>query len=385
MSRYERKTTRRDFLREAVALALAPLVAQLLPEPTRAATPPAGRGSPPPGGSAVRSINVRDKGAKGDGKTDDTTAIQAAIDALPEGGGIVVVPAGHYMVDATRALKLRSNMTLELDPDATIEAIPNDRKRSHVIKVWRADNVVIRGGRVVGERQGHTGEGGEWGYGINIQASRNVRVSGTHISDCWGDGIWIGALGKGVFQVVATDVTIENVVSTNNRRQGMSIGPCNRVRVINCTFSNTHGTAPQSGIDLEPMAQGPARDILIQGCTFTGNKGCGVEIHHNVSGVVVRGCTIRDNAGYGVLGQHTSDLWVDHNQIVGNGLAGIALGKRTSDVRITGNTIQSNSTRYVHRVLKSLTARRPSGNGKHKADLLIDESTSNVTLSDNTF
>lgn len=37
-------------------------------------------------------------GAKGDGSTDDTDAIQAAIDSLPDGGGTVYFPAGTYMI-----------------------------------------------------------------------------------------------------------------------------------------------------------------------------------------------------------------------------------------------------------------------------------------------
>ncbi|MGI8485049.1 MAG: glycosyl hydrolase family 28-related protein, partial [Thermomicrobiales bacterium] len=41
--------------------------------------------------------NVRDYGAIGDGITDDTLAIQAAIDSLPISGGLVYVPAGTYL------------------------------------------------------------------------------------------------------------------------------------------------------------------------------------------------------------------------------------------------------------------------------------------------
>jgi polygalacturonase len=45
-------------------------------------------------------INVKDKGAKGDGETDDTAAIQAAIDEVGGTGGTVLVPKGTYTVDA---------------------------------------------------------------------------------------------------------------------------------------------------------------------------------------------------------------------------------------------------------------------------------------------
>src|SRR3972149_534307 len=42
-------------------------------------------------------INVKSYGAVGDGITNDTAAIQAAIDALPSSGGILLSPPGDYL------------------------------------------------------------------------------------------------------------------------------------------------------------------------------------------------------------------------------------------------------------------------------------------------
>ncbi|HET9412342.1 MAG TPA: glycosyl hydrolase family 28-related protein [Candidatus Saccharimonadales bacterium] len=56
---------------------------------------------------STNEINVRDFGAKGDGVTDDTDAIQAAIDAAGNGGNIQI-PEGTFMV---RGLKIKKSGT----------------------------------------------------------------------------------------------------------------------------------------------------------------------------------------------------------------------------------------------------------------------------------
>lgn len=50
---------------------------------------------------AEQEFNVRMFGAKGDGVTDDTAAIQGAIDALPARGGTVRIPGGRYSISST--------------------------------------------------------------------------------------------------------------------------------------------------------------------------------------------------------------------------------------------------------------------------------------------
>ncbi len=50
-------------------------------------------------------FNVRDYGAKGDGKTDDTAAFQTAMDACGKsGGGVVTVTAGKYLIKTHLAI-----------------------------------------------------------------------------------------------------------------------------------------------------------------------------------------------------------------------------------------------------------------------------------------
>src|SRR5262245_63278733 len=55
--------------------------------------------TPAPG--YANSISVKDFGAIGDGVTDDTSAIQKAIAALPSDGGILLFPTGMYLVSSS--------------------------------------------------------------------------------------------------------------------------------------------------------------------------------------------------------------------------------------------------------------------------------------------
>ena len=58
----------------------------------------------------ARVYNIRDFGAKGDGKTADTLAVQSAIDTCnKEQGGTVLVPAGVFVIGT---VELKSNVTL---------------------------------------------------------------------------------------------------------------------------------------------------------------------------------------------------------------------------------------------------------------------------------
>ena len=63
-------------------------------------------------GGPVVDVRHPDYGAVGDGVTDDSAAIQAAIDAIPSTGGVVVFPAGNYHVDTGLTTGLQKSLKL---------------------------------------------------------------------------------------------------------------------------------------------------------------------------------------------------------------------------------------------------------------------------------
>lgn len=74
------------------------------------------------------TLDVRKFGARGDGETDDTPMLQAAILCCPEGGR-VLVPAGEYV---TGPLFLKSHVTLEIAGGAVLKLL-TDRRRFPVL------------------------------------------------------------------------------------------------------------------------------------------------------------------------------------------------------------------------------------------------------------
>lgn len=74
------------------------------------------------------TLNVRDFGAKGDGETDDTAMLQAAILCCPDNGR-VLIPPGNYVAGP---LFLKSHMTLEI-ADGAVLMLLTDRLRFPVL------------------------------------------------------------------------------------------------------------------------------------------------------------------------------------------------------------------------------------------------------------
>jgi hypothetical protein len=100
--------SRRQWLGKVSVPAFAAVGATVIT--SKAAATPAGK--EPDNLTGARIYNVRDYGAKGDGKTLDTGAIQSAIDKCSnEKGGTVLIPAGEFL---SGTLELKANVTLHI-------------------------------------------------------------------------------------------------------------------------------------------------------------------------------------------------------------------------------------------------------------------------------
>ena len=221
-------------------------------------------------------LNVRDFGAKGDSTTDDTAAIQAALDAASTRGiSAVLFPTGTYKVSATTAdnnffaaLTVHSGQRLLFDA-ATLQLTANGYDFYAVLNIHNVNNVTVEGGlTIIGDRESHTATTGESGHGIRIVNSHNVHVSDVDIRYTWGDGVCVG--GNGTMDEISQNVTLERIRTYKCSRNGLSIIEADGVVVRDCDFTCTDRTNPQYGIDIEPNL-GTATNILIENVRMLNN------------------------------------------------------------------------------------------------------------------
>jgi polygalacturonase len=109
----------------------------------------------------VRIFNIRDYGAKGDGTTLDTAAMQSAINAcFSDGGGTVLVPAGTFVIGT---VEIKSNITLHISSAGKLLGSA-DGKQYHAV-----DAIPLHGDSTL--------EDGNWAllYAVN---AKNVTIEG---------------------------------------------------------------------------------------------------------------------------------------------------------------------------------------------------------------
>ena len=239
--------------------------------------------------SATIAYDVRVYGARGDGKTLDSPAINAAIDACAgEGGGTVVLPAGNYLCGS---IHLKSNIELHLTPGATIIATdqqgaydesevfggPEYQDGGHTYfhnsLIWAEGqtNVSITGrgtidGRGLTRHDTETAgnvQGGSIGMGdksIALKLCRNVLIRDITI------------YRGGHFAIIITGcdyATIDNVQIDTNR-DGIDIDCCRFVTVSNCKVNTPHDDALVLKSSYALKKPVITENVLISNCIVTG-------------------------------------------------------------------------------------------------------------------
>jgi hypothetical protein len=120
---------------------------------------------------------------------------------------------------------------------------------------------------------------GEWRHSLAINNSSHVEVYGLVLNESGGDGIYISGSNDFGNPLYSEYIVLKDLWCNNQYRQGISICSAQHVLIQNCWFTNTSGTLPMSGVDLEPYADYQRMvDVVFEKCRFTGNFGNGIQL-----------------------------------------------------------------------------------------------------------
>jgi hypothetical protein len=143
-----------------------------------------------------------------------------------------------------------------------------------LLKFINCNNIKIYGNQSVLIMNKHEYLDGEWRMGISLLACKDVLIQDITVSSSGGDGIYIDGYKEGSY---SENIFIDNIISTNNKRQGMSIISAKNVFVKNSTFTKTNGTLPEAGLDIEPDRENNIiSNINFEDCSFTNNNHAGI-------------------------------------------------------------------------------------------------------------
>lgn len=235
------------------------------------------------------------------------------------------------------AIQLRSNLKLILAPGVVIAAkrgFPQfDGTFTPLMGGDNISNVTIVGtGAYLTMWKQDYGSGGytvsEQRHGLRFRGCQNVVVQGLTIQNTGGDCIMVEYYRPLTTPVNCANVVLQNCICDGARRNGMSILSVAGLRAEDCTFTNTSGTSPNSGVDIEPEDLGPeiisgiqflrctfsncpfrsflvnwdqangmadAAGILLESCIFSGGTSDGINIIHTNSAVGPQSGTVRFN------------------------------------------------------------------------------------------
>ena len=293
-------------------------------------------------GAARAEVRVDDFGARGDGVTDDTAAIQAALDAAPAGEDVVFTPGRTYRIGNARAgIAPKSGARLVLH-GATLTMANEAGQRCRLITLTGRSRVTVSGGTLLGSRLGAP----EWGIGIHVSDSSNVLIEDVVFRDFFTDAVTVtGNTGS-------QRVHIRRCRATNMGRNGMSLIAGGDVVVEDSVFegtANADPNMPRAGLSAEPNPGNHLRGLRVSRCHFRNNQGSGLLLQLG-RGLTLSHLTVTDNVAEdnGLGGLVLSD--VSHVVVAGNRVSGhlsrsgygIALIRRAVSVVVRGNVLEGN-------------------------------------------
>lgn len=319
-------------------------------------------------------INVKDAayGAKGDGVTDDTSAINSAISAAATNGGSIYFPVGTFMTTGI-LISSQNNLHIKGAGNASIiKLLANNT--NDVLKLTSCNNFIISDLTVDCNRAGQTqGTDEDKQNGIHLVSCNKFFIKSIASINSFMSGIRLGLYTQNTGGCTDGEVTncYINAGGTNGD-QGIGIWNSQRISVTNCTvnqggwggivftysdYCTAVGNVCYNNVYTIGGATNGGHGIALEGarwCVVAGN----VCYNNNVHGVHLENdpqtsarncldCVISNNTCYnnieGIFVGHASRCTFTGNQCNNNSQYGFELSANADTCIVEGNISEANT------------------------------------------
>ena len=252
----------------------------------------------------MKKIDIKSFGVIGDGSSDDTAAIQHAIDICADQGNTLSFSAGNYY---TGTLFLKSGLHLILEKDAVllgstdlstyhacspfVDAVGVTRGRALVV-AYNVENLLLEGSGTINGNGEHVVCENDRPFLFHIEKCRNVTLQGIRLE---GSVSWCLHIDR-CKDVVADHITIFNRGMVNN--DGIDIDASENVLITGCDLN-----CGDDAICLKTTSVNPCRNVHVKNCRVCTNWGAfkiGTESCGDFSDIVIEDCHFYDVMGGGI-------------------------------------------------------------------------------------
>ena len=290
--------------------------------------------------------------AVGDGSTDDTTGIQAALDAVGGGGGAVYFPYGHYVISAPLTVSSGTTLfgecmfgmypsgsaggaapTIVLASGFSGAAAIDLDGASSALNSIRIEGLVLNGSNLAGGSTAgilltgnvtnvavrHVVASTFPGTGFSLQQSGGVNpVAYLERCTAWENG------GHG-FDLYTTDCTVSACMAFKNKLNGFNLQHADDVQFLGCRAEHN----VENGFFFSDASA--TSTIMFDGCTTDQNNQDGILISGAAGNgpVQITGCSFRRDGNNAGGGSTT--------------YAGVAVAGSSIPVILTGTNVQAMS------------------------------------------
>lgn len=297
-------------------------------------------------------ISVKSKGAKGDTDTDDSAAIQEAINSAGSRNAIFF-PSGVYGIGEEIDITDLFRLTLfSSGKNAKLKALPGSNL-NYIFEVIDCDFFEIYGLEFDGVQASQTSGTQD---ALRIKESARVTVRDLYIGDFGGTSIAMnGVSGDRMFQPILDKIRIRdgggkgihfssNIFDAQLSNIWVGDGTDNGIQVDagcdSCVLVNVHSWGHSAGDAIQIAA---AQTRISNSYFEQSDKGMDL---FGSSGTLIENTAVRNNTGQGISMQDADRCKLSNSNVEDNGAAGLSLNGATH-CSVLGSTFEGNAFQAI--------------------------------------